>query len=310
MQKFRVVFCLFSLLQIAMISACTLPFVSRNLVNLQGIYNVIGPSENNTGNFLLTTDGTILFINPIDREKLRSIVSRKAERDHISCIIFNPTNYTQKAEQLDVKLSNNFLEIGNFKISESEMLRLRLTKDWAQVIENKRIFPADCSIVRLMSNKFLVTGGRSAVRNGTITEENSENSAMIYDSESNTVVKKFHLRQHRYHHLSLLLPNGKVLLIDGNYMEEFNPAIEVVDPSSGNTVLFKNVSKIPRTGASAYIDEFGNCVIVGGTSRGREYGTGVLPVECLNIQQEKFDKIGSTNIQRFFETYKLSDVPI
>lgn len=310
MRKLSTIAIFFSLLLVSVASACTMPFLNYNAINLNGIYNTVEPYENNTGNCLLSTDETILFFNPVERRKIRSIMTGKIVNSQIPCLSSVASEKNWKIEQLDVKQQNSVLQFNNHQISESEMLRLKLTKDWEQMIENKRIVPADASIVRLMPNRFLITGGRSDKTSDALSQQDPGQLAFVYDSSLDKVLKKFYLKQHRYHHLSLLLPDGKVLLLDGNFMEDANPNAELVDPLLGNSVLFKMASKIPRTGATACIDESGNCILVGGTLRGPEFGTGVLPIERINIEQEKFERIGSLTSPRSFEFYNVSDIPV
>lgn len=100
MRKLSTIAIFFSLLLVSVASACTMPFLNDNAINLNGIYNTVEPYENNTGNCLLSTDETIMFFNPVERRKIRSIMTGKIVNSQIPCLTSVASEKNWKIEQL------------------------------------------------------------------------------------------------------------------------------------------------------------------------------------------------------------------
>lgn len=231
-------------LSIACILACLLLLIfcacaNANLIDPGNLYWRAEWSPNREkwledANFIEMTDGTILFFHPNARQKLRSIMKRETPEYNGIFQRFSPSTKESAIEFLNVREIDGSLKIGHWTAKASELDRLAISPDLPKVYDYcASLFPgpkgfsgvSGSSIIRLHGKQFLITGGGANLLQPTPASEAIESNATMFDAATGQVVKTFPLCQRQFRHMSILLPDGRVLLRGSDDLRN----IEIVD---------------------------------------------------------------------------------
>jgi hypothetical protein len=245
-------------------------------------------------NFIEMTDGTILFFQPSMRKKLRSIMRKETSEYKGTFQWFIPSTKESAIEVLNVSEINGSLKIGHWTAKASELDRLVISPDWQNVYNYcASLFPgpkgysglSSSSIIRLKGSLFLITGGATNRRHPTPSEEEMESTATIFDASSGQAVRSFRLCQRHRRHMSVLLPDGNVLLL-GTYGLR---TIEIVDPNTCTSRILTCQFNQSRWCSTACLDRQGNCIVLAGVGTPGEVATRI--VEKIDIANELITRL-------------------
>ena len=279
---------------------------NENVINLDRIYSstpTISSSEN-CSNFIQMTDGTVLFLNPLEFEKIVAVYRRSALPFEASFLMMAYPNRELKEVTLQVSFSGNSLHIGKFEVKPSEIERLRLQPEWLllqavclgeptiaelAVADSKGNYFKGLgidrgAISRLTDGTFVITGGvdrGKAVVGSTVAQ-----MATVYEPKTNSILRTFRLREEWVDHQSITLKNGNIALVGNRPWEDVAQKIEIIDPVRGTSSLL-NCAPQARNGSTLCIDETGRCIIIGGWSNLKD---------CLEIEEIDFLKCSSLKI--------------
>ncbi|MBS1997797.1 MAG: hypothetical protein JSS86_15850 [Cyanobacteria bacterium SZAS LIN-2] len=276
--------------------------VQGNVIDLAGLYLYRGREGGLYPNFIQMTDGTVLFFVPVVQTELDALARGQKSSYTGLFQVFSPDRKTSKLTVLTVKKNGSTLQFGAMLAKDSEMERLMLTPGWYEARLFSVSYP-ECvggsSIIRLHHGLFLITGGTAQDNSGIGAA--FPQTATVFDSVSRRAVKTFKL-QHRWHcHLSLLLPDGKVLLVGGHpkYLNmESNTAVEIVDAehSFSRTLNCKAIAY--SANPTACLDDRGNVILLGGS--GSEHFSDYPVVELIDVRLGECRKVATLKVPRHF----------
>jgi hypothetical protein len=159
--------------------------------------------------------GRVVFFMPSAFGSLASVMSGQDTKYKGLFQVFSPSAKTSRFAILTVKKTGGTLQFGSSLAKNSEIERLMLSPGWQPAI-NFSLSRKECvkgsSIVRLKDGLFLITGGTAEGMLGT-SNQSDPKTATVFDTTTKSVVKTFQLSHEWNNHLSLLLPDGKVLLV-------------------------------------------------------------------------------------------------
>lgn len=283
---------------------------SDNLINLKELYGRSEPAQilqRADGNFIAMNDGTVLFFHPSMRQKLRSIVNRETSKYKGTFQIFSPPTNKSQLLDLDVQEKNGFLEIGKWTAKPSELDRLVIAPEWPSIYKHlESLFPGptklesgviSSSIVRLNGSRFLITGGVANISHSRPTTATAAvgSTATVFDAVTGKVIRTFSLCQSRKRHRSLLLPDGRVLLLGGFGIRE---SIEVIDVEAGKSHILPCRLSTNRWYFTPCLDRLGNCILLGDMESRSDKATAI--VEKLDLTKETISRLPDLECPRGF----------
>lgn len=120
------------------------------------------------------------------------------------------------------------------------------------------------SAVMLSDSRILISGGESLdLKNRSITD----NTVEIYDPTTGKSSRIGTLNESREEHVSVLLPNGQVLVAGGwalpDSVSKARRTAELIDPATGKAALTEAMAG-PRANATALLLPDGRALVVGG----------------------------------------------
>ena len=238
-----------------------------NLIDLSSVYKggeqrklPIQPIyiDDGEGNFVRLVSDEVIFFSPKVLPMFRAALQGKAKSFKIRIERYangvKPSTY----QLARVKAANGELLIDGVAVQRSDLDRLGLSPDFECFYEeeerpcrsHRKVFPGRSSLLRIRDSVFLITGGMG--QNGECSK-----TAVLYDIATNTVIKKFDLRRKNYDHISLLLSDGKVLLLNGRNSE-------LLDLERETSEVFDDLDFENRCSVTACLDENDDCWIFGG----------------------------------------------
>lgn len=259
-------------------------------------------------NFIKMTDGTILFFQPSLREELRSLMDGKSLELTGLFQSYKPSTKESAIEKLNATVNNGSLKIGRWTANKTEIDRLALSPDLSRVKDYcAALFPgpkglsgvSGYSVVRLKGTQFLITGGGANKITPTKASEAIESTATILDTATGEVIKTFPLRQRHRLHMSILLNDGRVLLL-GTYGTR---TIEIVDPDAGTSRILSCQFDKWRWCYTACMDRQGNCIVIGGFDKGDpadRNGLATRLVEKIDVANETITRLPDLVSRRCF----------
>lgn len=259
-----------------------------NLIDLRPLYSRFGAGQEGqleNGNFVQMTDGTILFFHPRIRDKFRLLLDRKTPPFSASFLMFSTGNPAQRIVDLEVKESVGTLSIGAWRAPKKELDRLSVSPEFPSLYKYCRsLFPGSSiiysgvchsSFIRLQDSQFLITGGSRNGFEGSITSDPVAYTATVYDVLANKVLKSFRLKAAHELHTSMLLPDGKVLLVGGR------GPLEIVDVkhSISRALSSRPICDTDISSSTFCLDHSGNCLVFGNIDQFDKPGKAVQKVD-------------------------------
>lgn len=283
---------------------------SENVIDLKDLYNRSEPAQTlqrSNGNFIEMNDATILFFHPSMRQKLRSIINKEVLEYRGTFQSFSTPTKESQLLVLDVREKNGLLEIGKWTVKASELDRLVIAPEWPSIYKFlESLFPGPTklqsgvitsSIVRLNGSRFLITGGVANVTRSHPTAASAAvgSTATVFDAATGKVVRTFSLCQNRKRHQSLLLPDGRVLLLGGFGMRE---SIEIVDVEACRSHILPCRLSMNRWCFTPCLDRLGNCILLGDMESRSEKASAM--VEKLDLTKETISRLPDLECPRGF----------
>ncbi|CAN5583607.1 hypothetical protein BH11CYA1_BH11CYA1_26220 [soil metagenome] len=316
-------FSLASILSAIGLASCTdvspeereeLTMPNANILSLEELYRRDKQSfedDYNCGNFLQMTDGTVLFFKPSTRLDLDKVMTGTLTNYNGNFLAYSPTTGKSSLEKMEVAKHDKTLAFDSYRAKFSELERTRLTSDWRNVINfcasrklqfNEKfgrisVGVKDASIVRLKSDYFLVTGGQS-----TYSSPDMAQMATVFDSKTDSIVKQFVLCSRRRNHISLLLPDGKVMLAGGQqeHGPQSRPTIEIVDVDAQVSRELDSHPASFRTFGTACLDEKGNCLVMSGMGLKDRSMVDLDTIELIDVKADTISVVGYMSYYRLY----------
>ena len=296
-----------------------------NILSLAELYRRDKQSfedDYNSGNFLQMTDGTVLFFKPPTRLELIKVMIESATNYTGLFLAYSPLTGETNLEKITVTKHDNTLVFNSYHAKASEIERTRMTTGWQKAMDfcasrklqfNEKfgrvsVGVKDSSIVRLKNDQFLITGGQS-----TYTSPDMALMATIYDTKTDSIVKQFALCSRRRNHISLLLPDGNVLLVGGEqeHGTHSKPTIEVINANTGVSRELNSHPDNFRTYATACLDEDGRCLVMGGMGLKARSLVDLDTVEQIDVKEDTIKVVGYMSHYRLYNmNNKLKVVPL
>ena len=284
--------------------------VSINLAKLYPEKHVT--INENQCNFLQMDDKTVVFFHPDERIKFGQLMNGKSEACVSAVLILAPSQMHVSHEKVTVRWQDGRLYFRTRIAMESEVRRSRINPKWQDLAKHyDRGQLGDgkvgASVIELLNDVFLVTGGVLNDSAGTSKNSHLRQSAQIYDGKSNKVIKTFKLAMARSGHRSLPLSNGKILLIGG--VAAGAPIAEIVDPVSGTSVLLKAKTEFKRSCYTACVDDNDNCFLLCGATTDAGCLKAVDMLDVRNDRLVRIDKFRLKHSRMFFHRFDINYEP-
>jgi len=253
----------------------------------------------NEGNFLETDDGTIVFFNPAMRAGFRQILNGQITSLPIPVMLYRDT-VKIKPEEINISKVGSTLLFGKLKARSSEIDRLKLSPEWDKMYKffgrgtNSGL--TGCSVIRLKNGLFLISGDVSI--GGKATDQFRVKTALVYDGNSDSIIKSIPMPEFRRRHNSIELSDGKVALIGG--VSVGMSLVEIVDISTGTSSPLALKAVVSRIATTACLDLSGNCIVMGGADRGDD---------CTLIERIDLNSGSLTRLENLPKCRKYFDVP-
>ncbi len=279
--------------------------IDGNTVGLEGLYWLGGDPYGSYPNFLQMTDGAVIFFLPGRQADLSSVMAGQTPNYTGLFQVFSPSSKTSRLVILTVKRTGGTLQFGSFLAKNSEVERLMLSPSWQTVINflrSRNEVIRGSSIARLKEGLFLITGGTAEGLRGT-SNQSDPKTATVYDTTTKRVVKTFQLCHEWNNHLSLVLPDGRVLLVASVpiYVTSSDPSVEIVDIARGASRSLKCRTIGYRASPTACLDENGAWILLGGAREDKYIiGSDFPNVQRINVDTEEIEQIAELKIPRHF----------
>ena len=160
------------------------------------------------------------------------------------------------------------------------------------------------NVARAVHTATLLPDGRVLIAGGFRAEGTSEvaiASTEIFDPDTNTFTLAGNMNEPRVGHISVLLPDGKVLLAGGWNETSRSSTAELYDPQTG-TFEFTGTMMVPRQGMTGALLKNGQVLIAGGDSA---HNTSQVTAELYDPATKTFIPTGNLNDGRMGHTATL-----
>lgn len=245
---------------------------SRNLLNLDWIYEKGQGIGDNHIFFVKTTSGNLLFFSAQSRLKLADVLTAKHTEVRMRVVDYEPTTGVSLNKQVVASKKSEGLVIGDYRIDLIETDRLRIGQEWNSVnayltkfranvgAKHEKMFALEgFNVDKVACRQFLITGGYYAK---TASEDDDIDYRRLFTSYSKTarlmdlargrIIKEIPLQFAWIDNFTVSFPDGKVLLLGGRFAKHFRgygypgyglnfeqaTMAEIIDPVSGETRTF------------------------------------------------------------------------